>query len=239
MAALSPDDAKTLAAQRALELVKPGMRLGLGTGTTAAKFIHLLGARVAEGLDILCVPTSERTRTQAETLSIPLATIDAVPELDLTIDGADEFDTRLRLIKGGGGAHLREKIVAMASKRMIVIVDSSKLVSTLGKFPLPVEVVPFGLKATLALMMRDARAAGCEGRIDIRKNPSGHAFVSDNGNHIVDCFFGAIPDPEGLAARFNAVPGVVEHGLFLGIAKGVISAGPDGLEIFGQLDGDA
>jgi len=236
MAALSPDDAKKLAAQRALELVKPGMKLGLGTGSTAAHFVNLLGARVAEGLNVVCVPTSERTRSQAQALSIPLATIEEVPELDLTVDGADEFDQKLRLIKGGGGAHLREKIVAMASKRMIIIVDSSKLVTVLGKFPLPVEVTPFGLKATLALMVQEARAAGCDGKIEVRKNPSGHAFVSDNGNHIVDCFFGAIPDPEALAARFAAIPGTVEHGLFLGIAKGVISAGPGGLEIFGQLD---
>ena len=236
MAALSPDDAKKAAAERAFELVKPGMKLGLGTGSTATHFVNLLGARVNEGLDVICVPTSERTRSQAAALSIPLATIDEQPELDLTIDGADEFDRNLRLIKGGGGAHLREKIVAMASKRMVVIVDSSKLVAVLGKFPLPVEVVPFGLKATLALMTKEAKAAGCEGRIEIRKNPSGHPYVSDNGNHIVDCFFGAISNPEALAARLSAIPGVVEHGLFLGIAKGVISAGPDGIEIFGHLD---
>lgn len=236
MATLSPDDAKKAAAQRALELVKPGMKLGLGTGSTATLFVNLLGARVAEGLDVLCVPTSERTRSQAQALSIPLATIDEQPELDLTIDGADEFDRNLRLIKGGGGAHLREKIVAMASKRMVVIVDSSKLVAVLGKFPLPVEVTPFGLKATLALMVKEAKAAGCEGKIDIRRNPSGHPYVSDNGNQMVDCFFGSIPDPEALAARLSAIPGVVEHGLFLGIAKGVISAGPEGIEIFGHVD---
>ncbi len=237
---MSPEEAKRLAAQRALELVKPGMRLGLGTGSTAAHFVNLLGEKVAAGgLDVICVPTSERTRTQAATLSIPLATIDDVPQLDLTIDGADEFDMKLRLVKGGGGAHLREKIVAMASKRMVVIVDSSKKVDVLGKFPLPVEVTPFGLKSTLDLMLRAARASGCDGRIDVRKNPSGHPFVSDNANYIVDCFFGAIPDPETLATRFNAIPGVVEHGLFLGLATAVISAGETGLEIFGQLDGDA
>jgi ribose 5-phosphate isomerase A len=236
MAALSPEDAKRLAAERALELVTPGMKLGLGTGSTAAQFVNLLGAKVAQGLNVTCVPTSERTRSQAQALSIPLATIDELPELDLTIDGADEFDLKLRLIKGGGGAHLREKIVAMASKRMVVIADSSKLVDVLGKFPLPVEITPFGLKTTLALMMKEARAAGCDGRIDLRKNPSGHAYVSDNGNHIADCFFGSIPDPEALAARFAAIPGVVEHGLFLGIATGVIIAGPKGVEIFGHLD---
>lgn len=236
MAALSPDDAKKAAALRALELVKPGMKLGLGTGSTAAHFVNLLGTRVAEGLNVICVPTSERTRSQAQALSIPLATIDELPELDLTIDGADEFDRQLRLIKGGGGAHLREKIVAMASKRMIVIVDSSKLVTVLGKFPLPVEVTPFGLKATLSRMGTESKAAGCDGKIEIRKNPSGHPYVSDNGNHIVDCFFGSIAEPEALAVRFAAIPGVIEHGLFLGIAKGVISASAEGLEIFGHLD---
>jgi len=236
---MTPDEAKRAAAQRALDLVKPGMRLGLGTGTTAAHFVALLGEKVQGGFEVLCVPTSERTRAQAAALSIPLATIDECPELDLTVDGADEFDLSLRLVKGGGGAHLREKIVATASKRMIVIVDQSKKVATLGKFPLPVELTPFGLKVTMAAMQRAAKAAGCDGKIEIRKNPSGHAYVSDNGNHIVDCFFGSIPDPEALAAGFVAIPGVIEHGLFLGIATGIISAGENGLEIFGSIEGDA
>jgi ribose 5-phosphate isomerase A len=236
MAALTPDDAKRLAAARALELVRPGMRLGLGTGTTAGHFVELLGARVAEGLEVVCVPTSERTRTQAQLFSIPLSTIEATPELDLTVDGADEFDPQLRLIKGGGGAHLREKIVAMASQRMIVITDSSKFVATLGKFPLPVEVNVFGLEVTRRMMLRTAALAGCEGEIRLRKNPSGHAFVSDNGHFILDCFFGAIPDPDQLAARLAIIPGVVEHGLFIGVAKAVISAGPAGVEIFGALE---
>lgn len=236
MAGLSPDDAKRLAAARALELVTPGMRLGLGTGTTAAHFVALLGARVAEGLSVICVPTSERTRTQAELFSIPLSTIDATPELDLTVDGADEFDPKLRLIKGGGGAHLREKIVAMASRRMVVITDSSKAVTTLGKFPLPVEVNVFGLEVTRRMILAAAKATGCDGEIRLRKNPSGHAFVSDNGHYIVDCFFGAIPDPEHLALRLVAIPGVVEHGLFIGVAKAVISASAAGVEIFGELD---
>jgi len=236
---MTPDEAKRAAAQRALELVKPGMRLGLGTGTTATHFVALLGEKVQAGFDVLCVPTSERTRAQAAALSIPLATIDECPELDLTVDGADEFDLQLRLVKGGGGAHLREKIVATASKRMVVIVDQSKKVATLGKFPLPVELTPFGLKVTMAAMARAAKAAGCEGKIETRKNPSGHAYISDNGNYIVDCFFGAIPDPEALAAGFVAIPGVIEHGLFLGIATGIISAGENGLEIFGTIEGDA
>ncbi|WGJ13387.1 ribose-5-phosphate isomerase RpiA [Methylocapsa sp. D3K7] len=234
--ALSPDAAKRLAAAKALELVVPGMRLGLGTGTTAAHFVALLGARVAQGLEVICVPTSERTRTQAELYAIPLATIDALPELDLTVDGADEFDPQLRLIKGGGGALLREKIVAMASKRMIVITDSSKSVAVLGKFPLPVEVNLFGLEVTKRMILAAAKASGCDGEVRLRKNPGGHAFVTDNGHFIVDCHFGAIGDPDGLADRLAKIPGVVEHGLFIGIAKAVISAGPAGLEISGQRD---
>ena len=234
--ALSPDAAKRLAAAKALELVVPGMRLGLGTGTTAAHFVALLGARVAQGLEVICVPTSERTRTQAELYAIPLATIDALPELDLTVDGADEFDPQLRLIKGGGGALLREKIVAMASKRMIVITDSSKSVAVLGKFPLPVEVNLFGLEVTKRMILAAAKASGCDGEVRLRKNPGGQAFVTDNGHFIVDCHFGAIGDPDGLADRLAKIPGVVEHGLFIGIAKAVISAGPAGLEISGQRD---
>jgi ribose 5-phosphate isomerase A len=236
MPELSPDDSKRLAAGKALELVTPGMRLGLGTGTTAAHFVALLGARVAEGFDVICVASSERTRTLAELHAIPLATIDALPELDLTVDGADEFDPKLRLIKGGGGALLREKIVAMAAKRMIVIADSSKLVAMLGKFPLPVEVNVFGLEVTKRMILAAARACGCAGEVRLRKTPGGQAFVSDNGHYIVDCYFGAIPRPEDLADRLAAIPGVVEHGLFIGIAKAVISAGPAGIEIFGQLD---
>ena len=171
------------AAAKALELVTPGMRLGLGTGTTAAHFVALLGARVAEGLDVICVPTSERTRTQAALYSIPLATIDALPELDLTVDGADEFDPQLRLIKGGGGALLREKIVAMASKRMVVIADSSKSVAVLGKYPLPVEVNVFGLEVTRRMILAAAKTCGCEGEVRLRKTPGGQAFVSDNGHY--------------------------------------------------------
>jgi len=236
MPELSPNDSKRLAAAKALELVTPGMRLGLGTGTTAAHFVVLLGARVANGLDVICVPTSERTRTLAELYAIPLTTIDASPELDMTVDGADEFDPKLRLIKGGGGALLREKIIAVASKRMIVIADSSKSVAVLGKFPLPLEVNVFGFEATRRMVLAAANALGCAGELRLRKTPGGHAFVSDNGHYIVDCFFGAIPRPEDLADRLAAIPGVVEHGLFIGIAKAVISAGPAGIEILGQLD---
>ena len=176
MTSENPDDAKRAAAAAALELVTPGMRLGLGTGSTARRFVELLGARVAQGLDVICVPTSEETRAQAEELKIPLATIEERPELDLTVDGADEFDSRLRLIKGGGGALLREKIVASASARMIVIADSSKFVATLGRFPLPVEVTPFGLEATRRSILREAEATGASGAVLLRKR-AGEIFI--------------------------------------------------------------
>jgi ribose 5-phosphate isomerase A len=187
-------------------------------------------------LDILCVPTSEHTRTLAELHTIPLTTLDAMPELDLTVDGADEFDSKLRLIKGGGGALLREKIVAMAAKRMIVIADWSKSVKVLGKHPLPVEVDVFGLEATRLMISAAAKASNCEGELRLRRNRGGQAFVTDNGHYILDCLFGSIPRPDELADRLAAIPGVAEHGLFIGIAKAVICAGPAGIEIFGQVD---
>jgi ribose 5-phosphate isomerase A len=236
MPALTADESKRLAAATALDLVSSGMRLGLGTGSTAAHFVSLLGERVAAGLDVLCVPTSERTRLQAESLSIPLSTLDETPELDLTVDGADEFDANLRLIKGGGGALLREKIVAAASRRMVVITDSSKFVSTLGKFPLPVEINLFGVKATRRMIESAAAARGCSGEIRLRQEAGAEPFLTDNGHFIVDCRFGSIPDPDGLALALCAVPGVVEHGLFIGLAAAVISAGAAGVEIFGRLD---
>lgn len=236
MPELTPDDAKRLAAAKALEYVAPGMRLGLGTGTTAAHFIELLGARIAEGLDVTAVPTSEATRALASRCGIPLAAIDSLPELDLTVDGTDEFDPQLRLIKGGGGALLREKIVATASSRMIVIADWTKSVPVLGRYPLPVAVNVFGLEVTRRRMLTAARACGCEGEISLRRTQSGEPFRSDDGHYIVDCHFGAIPCPDRLACRFAAVPGVIEHGLFIGIAQAVISAGPAGIEIFGRID---
>ncbi|MGB8277380.1 MAG: ribose-5-phosphate isomerase RpiA [Methylovirgula sp.] len=232
----NPEEAKRRAAAAAVKLVAPGMRLGLGTGSTAAHFIDLLGAKVAEGLKVLCVPTSERSRSQAEALSIPLATFEEIEELDLTIDGADEFDPHLRLIKGGGGALWREKIVAAASKRMIVITDASKAVAVLGKFPLPIEVSRFGLEATRRAILHEAEATGCAGEIRLRKTASGAAFITDNSNYLVDCIFGAIPEPEELAQRLSAIPGVVEHGLFIGLATAVISAEPEEIKIFGNLD---
>ena len=236
MSEFTTGQAKHIAAERALELVAPDMRLGLGTGSTAEHFVALLGGRVAQGLNVICVPTSTRTRALAEHYAIPLTTLDDMPELDLTIDGTDEFDPKLRLIKGGGGALLREKIVATAAKRMVVIADWTKSVATLGKHPLPVEVAAFGVEATRRMIVAAAAACGCAGEVRLRVLPSGNPFVTDNGNFILDCFCGSIPRPDELAERLSAVPGVAEHGLFIGIAKAVISAGPDGIDVLGALD---
>jgi ribose 5-phosphate isomerase A len=224
------DELKEAAARAALDLVTEGMRLGLGTGSTAARFVAALGERVAGGLNVLCVPTSEATREQAAELGIPITTLDETPRLDLTIDGADEIDSELRLIKGGGGALLREKIVATASDRMVVVADESKLVSVLGAFPLPIEVVRFGLMATIGLIEAIAAEAGCHGAITLRPGQGEAPFVTDQGNLILDCAFGSIPEPEVLAFSLKRVPGVIEHGLFLGLADLAIVAGRGGIK---------
>ena len=228
------DAQKLRAAERALDYVEPGMKLGLGSGSTSAKFVDVVGAKVKDGLDLLCVPTSEGTRLQAEELGIPLTTLDEVPHLDLTVDGADELDSRLRLIKGGGGALLREKIVACASDRMIVIADASKHVETLGRFALPVEVERFGLRATWALVEERSRLVGCGGAIRLRENRYGDPFLTDGANYILDCAFEPISEPEALAEALASVPGVVEHGLFIGIAAAAVVAGPDGVTVLGK-----
>ena len=233
---MSADAMKLAAATRALTYVESGMRLGLGTGSTAAKFVDLLGAEVKKGLHILCVPTSEATRAQAAALGIPLTTLDDTPFLDLTIDGADELDDQLRLIKGGGGALLREKIVATASDRMIIIADASKHVETLGKFPLPIEVVRFGLTATRNMIEMLAADAGCEGEIVLRLGRDGQPFTTDGSNYILDCAFGKIEDPESLDEALKFIPGVVENGLFLGIADVAIIAGANGLKELAAAD---
>lgn len=226
------DELKRQAAERAINYVEPGMRIGLGTGSTAAHFVDLLGARIRDGLtDIIGVPTSEATRQQAEKLGIALATLDEHPVLDLTVDGADEIDRDLRMIKGGGGALLREKIVATASEQVIIIADRSKLVDTLGAFPLPLEVVSFGLTATRNMIELMAADCGCEGQITLRMGAGDKPFTTDGGNLILDCAFGKIEDPEGLDDALQLVPGVVETGLFIGIADVAIIAGPDGVEV--------
>ncbi|HEU5276575.1 MAG TPA: ribose-5-phosphate isomerase RpiA [Xanthobacteraceae bacterium] len=222
---------KHAAAAKAVEFVRPGMRLGLGTGSTARHFVALLGERVRGGLDVVGVPTSEATRADAERHGVPLTTLDETPALDLTVDGADEIAPDLSLIKGGGGALLREKIVASASARMIVIADGSKYVPVLGRFPLPIEVVRFGAVATRRAVEAAAKAAGWPASALPRQTREGHAFVTDEGHLILDAAFGRIPEPASLASRLAAIPGVVEHGLFIGLAHIAIIAGADGVTI--------
>jgi ribose 5-phosphate isomerase A len=222
---------KRAAAARAVEFVRPGMRLGLGTGSTARHFVELVGERVRGGLDIIAVPTSQATKVDAERCGIKLTTLDETPELDLTVDGADEITPDLSLIKGGGGALLREKIVAAASVRMIVIADQTKLVGTLGRFPLPIEVAPFGLKATERAIARALAALGRPGRLILRRGRDGHAFVTDGGHWIIDAALDRIDEPQAMAHALASIPGVMEHGLFIGLAQMVIMAGPDGVKI--------
>lgn len=225
------DDLKRQAAARALDFVQDGMKLGLGTGSTARHFVELLGMRVRDGLKVIGVPTSEATREDAVRCGVRLTTLDEVDRLDLTVDGADEVDPALNLIKGGGGALLREKIVAAASDRMIVIADDSKWVETLGRFPLPIEVIPFGLGATKRAIDRSFAACGVSGQLDLRKGRDGHVFVTDGGHWIVDARLGRIPDAPRLAQVLGAIPGVVEHGLFIGLASTVMLAGSQGIRV--------
>ena len=233
---MSAENYKTAAAERALRFVEPKMRLGLGTGSTATKFVDLLGQAVKGGLSVLCVPTSETTRQQAAKLGIPLSTLDDTPFLDLTIDGADELDGELRLIKGGGGALLREKIVATASDRMIVVADVSKRVEQLGAFPLPVEVARFGVTATRNMIEMLAADSGCQGEIKLRLGRDNQPFVTDGGNYIFDCSFGRIDDPESLDEALKFIPGVIENGLFLGMADLAVVAGPEGVVVLEPQD---
>ncbi len=222
---------KQQAAAQALEHVQDGMKLGLGTGSTAKHFVELLGRRVAGGLRVIGVPTSEATRIQAEQCKIPLTTLDEVDRLDLTVDGADEIDSALNLIKGGGGALLREKIVAAASDRMIVIADDTKWVDVLGRFPLPVEVIPFGLAATQRAIADVFAQSGVSGQMEVRKGRDGHVFVTDGGHWIVDAHLGRIADAPRLAGLLSLVPGVVEHGLFIGLAGTAVLAGAQGIRV--------
>lgn len=223
---------KREAARRALDYVEDGMVVGLGTGSTAAEFVDLLGQRVQDGLRITGVPTSEATLTQALGLGIPMATIDEQPEIDLTVDGADELDRHLRLIKGGGGALLREKIVASGSAQVVIIADQSKLVETLGAFALPVEVVPFGVAVTRAMIEDIADELRLDGPVRQRMTSGDKPFVTDGGNFIFDCAFERIEDPEALAELLPFTPGVIDHGLFIGLADHAIVAGETGIQVF-------
>ncbi len=225
------DQLKREAAARALDEVRDGMRLGLGTGSTAKHFVELLGMRVRDGLKVVGVPTSETTRRDAERWDIPLTTLDEIDRLDLTVDGADEIDPALNLIKGAGGALLREKIVATASDRMIVIADDSKWVDVLGRFPLPIEVNPFGLAATRRAVAGACAECGVSGQMVLRKAADGHVFVTDGGHWIIDAHLGRIADVSRLADRLSAVPGVVEHGLFIGLADMAVLASAHGIRV--------
>ena len=229
------DDFKAAAARAAMAEVKSGMRLGLGTGSTAKHFVELVGAEVKRGLDVLCVPTSEATAAQARALGIRLSTLDETPELDLTVDGADEVGPGLALIKGAGGALLREKIVAAASKRMVVIADASKKVDVLGRFPLSIEVNPFGAAVTFKAIWKVVHQFRGEGPVGFRMRGQ-ERFLTDGGHHIVDASFGRIPDPEALSTALLEIAGVVQHGLFIGLCQRAYIAGPSGIEVLDAGD---
>lgn len=210
---MANDQEKEAAARASLQYVKDGQVVGLGTGSTAAYFIQLLGEKVKSGMRIRGIPTSIRSKELAESLGIPLITLDDCQEIAVTVDGADEVDPELRLIKGGGGAMLREKIVASATKQLVIVADASKKVERLGKFPLPVEVIRFAE----ALVAKRIRALGAD--VNVRLGADGNPYVTDENNHVLDCRFGEIRDPDGLARELSEMPGVVEHGLFIGMAS--------------------
>ena len=222
---------KRAVAAKALEYVQDGMRLGLGSGSTAEIFVEMLAPKVRSGFKLLCVPTSERTATLARKLGITLSTLDDLAPLDLTIDGADEADRNLDVIKGGGGMLLREKIVAAASKKMIVIADETKLVPRLGKYPLPIEVIEFGHKVTARHLSETFAALGYAAVPMTVRQKDGAPFKTDSGNLIYDCAFGAIQNAPKLAAAISTVPGMVEHGLFIGIATTLLISGPGKIEV--------
>ena len=215
---MANDQEKEAAARASLRFIKDGQVVGLGTGSTAAYFIQLLGEAVKNGLRVRGIPTSVRSREQAASLGIPLTTLDECQEIDVTVDGADEVDPQLRLIKGGGGALLREKIIASATRQLVIVADASKRVPVLGKFPLPVEVVKFAQ----ALLVKKIEGLGA--KVSLRRDADGKPYLTDENNHILDCRFEQIPDAERLACQLSDMPGVVEHGLFIGMANIVLLA---------------
>ena len=218
MANTTNDEEKQAAARASLRFVTSGKIVGLGSGSTATYAVRFLVEQVRSGLRIRGIPTSKATEKLARSGGIPLTTLDEVAAVDVTIDGADEFDPQLNLIKGGGGNLLREKIVASASKFFVIIADSSKQVPMLGKFPLPVEVIPFAQ----TLIKRKIEALGA--KVKVRESATGDPYITDEGHHLLDCDFGRIPDPAALAQKLETMPGVVEHGLFLGMANVVLLA---------------
>lgn len=214
-------ESKKLAAEKAVEFVKDGMIVGLGTGSTAYFAIQKIGQKVKEGLSIRAIATSNQSEELAKELGIPLLPFAEIDEIDVTIDGADEVDANWNLIKGGGGALLREKIVAAATKQLIIIVDESKLVKELGKFPLPVEIIPFGYEMTI----RKLQKLGAE---PVLRKAGDEVYVTDNGNYIADCHLGSIARPEELHRMLNLIPGIVDNGLFIDMAAVVIAGNADG-----------
>jgi ribose 5-phosphate isomerase A len=224
---------KKLAAEQAATLVEDGMVVGLGTGSTACLILEPLSKRILQGLRIVGIPTSERTAEQAGSLGIQLATLAEYTRVDLTIDGADEVETgTLNVIKGLGGALLREKIVASASARLVIVADESKLVERLGRGVVPVEVVSFGWQSTARTI------EGLKGRASLRRGPDGNVFVTDGGHYILDCAFGPIASADSLDRELNSIVGVVEHGLFLGMARQVIVGGPEGVRVLDRSGAD-
>ncbi|MEO1321439.1 MAG: ribose-5-phosphate isomerase RpiA [Pseudomonadota bacterium] len=224
---------KENAAQAAMDFVEDGMTLGLGTGSTAKYFVEFLAEEISDGLVARGVPTSEQTRRLAESLGVPLVDVEQVDRIHLTVDGADEVDQNANLIKGGGAALLREKIIADASDLMIVIADSSKHVEALGKFPLPVEVTPFGYTITAKKVYDALKKAGVlKPMIKVRTDAGHKPLVTDGGNYILDCACGVIPDAAKAAHHLSMIPGVVEHGLFIDLARTVIIGAEDGATIF-------
>jgi ribose 5-phosphate isomerase A len=218
---MSNEAEKESAGRASVSFVRDGDIVGLGTGSTAAYAVRSLAERVGAGLKIRGIPTSVHTQQLAASLGIPLATLDEFQEIDVTIDGADEVDPQLRMIKGGGGAFLREKIIASASRKLVIIADSTKLVSVLGKAPVPVEVIPFAQ----ALVAKELAALGAV--VNIRLDRSGKPCITDEGHHILDCQFGRIDDPVTLTRTLDDMPGIVEHGLFLDMAD-VVLVGKNG-----------
>ncbi|MGH2644253.1 MAG: ribose-5-phosphate isomerase RpiA [Chitinophagaceae bacterium] len=219
MSSINPG--KKAAGEKATEYIQSGMIVGLGTGSTAFWSIEKIGKMVAGGLQIKAIATSNQSEKQAKNLHIPLISFSELDHIDVDIDGADEVDENLNLIKGGGGALLREKIIASSSRKMIVVVDESKMVKTLGKFPLPVEVIPFGWEMTF----RKLRSFGCT---PVLRKKNDQVFVTDNGNYIIDCSFGSISAPDDLHSKINNIPGVVENGLFANMCNAVIVGYEDG-----------
>ena len=215
---MANEQEKEAAARASLRFVKDGQVVGIGTGSTVAHFIQALGEQVKGGLKIRGIPTSDRSQALAASLGIPIITLDECQEIDVTVDGADEFDPELRLTKGGGGALLREKIVASATRQLVIITDETKQVPVLGRFPLPVEVIKFAQ----ALIKKKIEALGAQ--VSLRRAADGKPYLTDENNYILDCRFGKIADADTLARELSDMPGVVEHGLFIGMASVVLVA---------------